>query len=502
MNKRKFGVFFSYTNTVLNAIVSLFLTSFILNRLGSIEFGIYQSIGAFANYLVLFQLGIGVIMTRNIAMCRGKNENLNVLSKHISTIWLIIISVIFYFNLRNIYDGVWTQIQIKNGLEMFKWFSVFLIVSFLNQTLDGIILGFENYSITKIFQIIRILIRTLTLLIVLNTDPKALYIVIIDTLLCIIFFILTYIYCKLKLNISFNFSNIDFKIFINILPFALALFLQTIVNQANYSVDKFIISLTLTPTDVTIYSISMYIFSTFSTLGILPVSIYMPKIVMEVSKGIKNNELINSLVTPSRLLTLIIGTILFGFIALGQRFILIMYGYSYLIVWEISLLVMIPMFISLSGAMILSVLDALGLRLIRSTILLLTTILNIVLTFYFIRIWGILGAAIATSICTFVGQVIIMNFYYFHFLKLDVFTLYKKIYKGLLISLTFSSLITYLTSIYIDFTFLNFSLLSIEYLTIVLFLLYKIGFNLEEKIIFKKIFSKILNTNLLFGGEK
>lgn len=82
--------------------------------------------------------------------------------------------------------------------------------------------------------------------------------------------------------------------------------------------------------------------------------------------------------------------------------------------------------INMSNGILINVLDALNKRMVRSYVLVFTTIANIILTVVWIDILGIIGACIATAVCTLVGQVTMMNVYYSKKLNIKVMYLYKK----------------------------------------------------------------------------
>ena len=69
MKSRNRGIAMAYASTGLKMVLSLFLSSFLLRRLGDTDYGIYQTIASFANYLVLLEFGTGTVMTRNISLC-------------------------------------------------------------------------------------------------------------------------------------------------------------------------------------------------------------------------------------------------------------------------------------------------------------------------------------------------------------------------------------------------------------------------------------------------
>ena len=93
MKRRNIGLILSYLNTGLNMLCGLFLSSYLLRSLGSTDYGIYQMIASFANYLVLLEFGTGTVMTRNVVAARTKSEDSESIDKNYSTI--VVISIIF-----------------------------------------------------------------------------------------------------------------------------------------------------------------------------------------------------------------------------------------------------------------------------------------------------------------------------------------------------------------------------------------------------------------------
>ena len=84
-----------------------------------------------------------------------------------------------------------------------------------------------------------------------------------------------------------------------------------------------------------------YIYSMFSSATTIPITMYAPKVIKDVGVGKCGKELGESLIQPSRLVAIIGGLILFGFVAIGKQFIIILYGKDYIESWVISILIMI-----------------------------------------------------------------------------------------------------------------------------------------------------------------
>ena len=145
MKNRSKGIVLSYVNSGLSMICGLFLSSYLLRMLGDTEYGVYQTVSAFANYLVLFEFGTGTVMTRNLSMCFGKKASREEIDKNVSTIWsitnilaifILIVSVVFYCLIGVIYTKSLTVEQIAYGRKIFVFITFYLVFSFYTQTMN------------------------------------------------------------------------------------------------------------------------------------------------------------------------------------------------------------------------------------------------------------------------------------------------------------------------------------------------------------------------------
>lgn len=504
MKKRGKGIALSYTNTVLNMICGLFLSAFFIRTLGKTEYGVYKTISTFANYLVLFQFGTGTVMTRNLSICRSKGASKDEIEKNVSTIWsitnilaigILLVSLIFYASIDVIYSNSFSPAQIIYGKQIFVFITGFLLSSFYLQTLNGITLAYEYYSFSAAVNIVKIIIRTILLVGLLLSFKHAIIIAIIDMLLTMIICIYTYWFCKKKCKTHFTFKHFSSYIFKASLPLCLAIFLQTIVNQANSNVDNFIIGIKMNPESVTIYSVALYIYSIFSSLTTIPITMYAPQVAKDMTNGLRERGLADSLIQPSRLIVLIGGSILFGFIAVGRQFVWIFYGSQYEIAWTIGIILMTPMFLNMSNGIIVNVLDVLNKRIARSGILIITTVANIIMTLIFLDIWGVMGAAIATAISTLLGQVILMNLYYNKVIKIPVFYMLYRIFKGILPFQILAMVVSLFIGHFISNIYVSFIICGLLFVIVFLAAFIALGANKEEKRIYMSVISKMRKRN-------
>ncbi len=488
------GILLSYGYIFCNMICGLFLSSFLIRQLGDTEYGLYQTISAFATYLVMLEFGTGTVMTRNIAVCRN-SENKDKLKNNISTVWymtvflslvIIAVSVVFYFNIGNIYAKTMTAEQVAYGKNIFIVITAFLIFSFYTQAANGILMGFEDYTFAQTARLVKLLSRTALLVALILFKPYAILIAIVDAAIGLVVLIVTLIHCVKDYGVRFKLKDFDKNILIDSMPLCLALVIQSFVNQANNSVDKFLIGVMMSMESVAVYSVAQYIYQVFSSVTTTPISMYLPKIAKDITSGYEGKQLTDSLIQPCRLVVLLGGMIVGGFFAVGEQFVRLVYGADKTEAWIYALIIMVPMFINMSNGILINVLDVLKKRLMRSFVLFFTTILNIVMSIILMKLYGMIGAVIATAISTLLGQILIMNIYYAKKINIKVMYLFGRIYSGILPIIVVSSVISYFTAKAVKATTVSMLVGGILFVALTLTGCLIFGFNEYEKNLFKR----------------
>ena len=64
MVERKTGIFISYLNIALHAVVGFVYVPLLLNYIGKSEYGLYQLIGSFIAYFSVMDFGLGSTIVR------------------------------------------------------------------------------------------------------------------------------------------------------------------------------------------------------------------------------------------------------------------------------------------------------------------------------------------------------------------------------------------------------------------------------------------------------
>ena len=104
--------------------------------------------------------------------------------------------------------------------------------------------------------------------------------------------------------------------------------------------------------------------------------------------------------------------ILFGFITFGRAFIALWAGPEYNDAYIIACLFFISLYIPLIQNLGITILQARNQMKFRSLLYIGIAAVALVLQYYFAKMWGGIGCAVAISGALFIGQGVIMNIYY------------------------------------------------------------------------------------------
>lgn len=501
LKNRKIGVTISYLYFVLNTVLGTFVSGFVVQTVGKTNYGVYQTMAAFAAYLILLEFGTGTIMARNISLCKKNGTDNKELKSNLSTIWslslflsalIAVFSVVFYLLIDQIYSEALTVKQIEFGKKIFICVSINLIATFLTQTLNGVILGHEYYAFEKSLSCIRLVFRTVLVVILLTVSPNVMFVVLVDLFISLAVFLMTLFFYIFEIHLIPQVRYFSRSIFKSIFPLCLTMLMQTIATTLNGNVDKFLIGIMLTPEHVTVYSISMTLFSIFSSVATIPVSMYMPKIAASMRDGISRKDLTESLIAPCRLNMIITGALTFGIVSVGQQFIQIVYGIQYKESWLYAILVIVPMFIAMSNAILVNVLDVLRKRHYKTFVTMFSVTINLVLTIFGIKYIGLAGAAAATGISTLI-EFIVMNVIYAKKIEINVGRFFAKSAKGILLPLLIALIISFPVRYVFKRIYIQFLIGGVLFCAVFAFLFLAFGTNEFEKDKIKSIKLKIKN---------
>lgn len=198
--------------------------------------------------------------------------------------------------------------------------------------------------------------------------------------------------------------------------------------------------------------------------------------------GADGKQLTKFVIKPARIQFMILGIALLGFTMVGYDFILCWMGEEYISAYYIALIIMIPATVELTENVIVSVVLAENKNGFRTSVMAGVSVFNVILTIILVRVMGYMGAPIATAVSYWIGNIVIMNIYYSHSIKIDISYFVKSVLKGTGPALIATCVISYFIISLISLSgWIGFILKAVIIAGVYIILMFIFGLNKEEK---------------------
>lgn len=498
-NEIKVGAVLGYICMIANLLVSFLYTPFMLKSLGQSEYGLYALVASVIGYLSVLDMGFGNAMIRFISRSKAnpsksdekKINGLFLLFYTIIGIVALIIGFILIANIGNIFHAL--TIEELARAKVIMIILVFTVaLSFPLSIFDSYVISCEKFKFARILSLIRILIVPLTMIPLLLLGHKAITMVLVTSVYTIIFHIISVIYCFRKLNMKINFStkNLDKVLMKEILFYSFFIFLNLIVDNIYANTDQVILGSVSGTIAVSIYAVATKVSQINTNFSTTISSLFFPSITKIIEEKDGDTKASNIFIKVSRIQLYIMSLILFGFIAFGKQFILLWVGNEYIDAYYILLLLMVPAIIPLTQNIGISIIQAKNKHKFRAVLYIIIAILNILISIPLAKRYGGVGAAIGTALANIIGQITLMNIYYWKVIKIDIPTYWKRFITYVVPLAIFSLCIKFLIS---SIAFNLIKLMgAIIIFTIIYFIYAYLFMNNEEKEYIRKIKNRIL----------
>lgn len=500
INQLKAGVILSYLTMFIHNIISIIYTPIMLRLLGQHEYGLYQLVASTVSYLGLLSFGFGSAYVRFYSRYKVKNDNTGIarLNGMFMTIFLIIsfLSVlagsVLIINVEKIFGQSLTCYEINTARILMILMVFNLAISFPSSVFDSYVTAHECYFFQRVVGLLQTVFNPFLTLPLLLMGYKSISMVLVTTILTIGKLVLNVYYCRKKIDMKFQFINMQFSLLKEIWVFSFFIFLNMIVDQINWNVDKFILGMFGGTAAVAVYAVGGQINSIYLSLSTSVSSVFIPRINTIVADSNDNKKLTEIFTKVGRIQFIVLALILSGFILLGKFFIYIWAGTSYTTAYYVALLLIIPVTIPLIQNLGIEIQKAKNMHKFRSTLYFIIAIGNVFISIPLTKAYGEIGAAIGTAITLILGNIIAMNWYYQTCVKLDmkyfwsnIFKLFPAILVSFSIGLVASKIIT-VNSI------INFIIVGCIYALSYLICMYLFGLNSYEKGLFDGAINKVL----------
>lgn len=495
----KIGSILSVLSIILNSLISIFYTPMYMRYLGTTDYGINSLVQSIMGYIGMLNLGLGSAMVRYTVRYRteGKIEE----EKSLNGMFLVIFSIIM---LVSIFIGIYVYCMLPNMFaekftveELIKTKKVFAItmigtaISFPVSVFSTNISSRERFLYQRVLGLLKMVITPVVGAILMTNGFGIVAVVSVTIILGLINNIFDIIYA-FKIGMRLKFKNFNFEILKDISKYSFYIFLNIIIDRIYWGTDRIIIGKFIGPLAVGIYSIASVFNNIYMNLSTAISGVLFPRINKLVVEE-KYNHLSDMFIRIGRIQYILLGLISSGFIIFGNEFIYLWLGKGYTEVYKIALWIMIPLTIPLIQNTGIAIMQARNQHQFRSVVYFFIAILNIAVSILLVKNYGAIGCAIATGISFTLGNVVIINIYYWKKVDIDIPLFWKNIFKmsiPVVITMTIGYGLNYFIN---EYRIVTFILKGSIYVGIYTILMWLIGMNKEEKIEILNPIRKILN---------
>lgn len=498
-SQRKIGVVVSYMGQMIQISTGILYTPIMLRLLGQSEYGLYQLVYSTVSYLSLLSLGFGASYMRFYSREKAnKNEEgikkingMFLLIFAVISIICVICGVIMLTNIRGIFGLGLTEKEYRKARVLMLLMIINLALTFPNSVFVCIITSQERFLFQKTLTLIQALLNPFLTLPLLLAGIGSIGMVIVTTILTLGGLICNVYYCFNKLNVEFSFKNLQFSLLKEMWFFTFFIFLNQIVDQINWSVDKFLLGRLSGTTSVAIYGVGAQINTLYIQFSSSVSSVFVPKVNRIVAESGDDRKLTLLFTRVGRIQFIIMTLILTGFVFFGKQFIHFWAGKGYEEAYYIVLCLIVPVTVPLIQNLGIEIQRAKDKHKVRSAVYFLIAIANIFISIPLIKLYGPTGAALGTAFSLIAGNVLFMNWYYNSKLGIDIKYFWSSIAKFLpAFILPVIVGIVAMRIQYVNFVFLVIGIVT--YTIVFCVSMYFWGMNTEEKAMINVPFRKVI----------
>lgn len=502
ISERKAGILLSYLSQAILIISNLVYTPIMLRILGQSEYGLYQLVYSVISYLGLLSFGFTMSYIRFYSIYKAKNDEEEIarLNGMFFTIFCVmgtvcfICGMIMMLNINFIFKDGLTDLEYKKAKILMFIMVINLSVTFPDCIFTCNTSAHEKFIFEKILSVLYSILNPFITLPVLLLGFGSVGMIVVSTILVFIKIFVNIFFNIKKLHMRFIFRGFRLGLLKEMWVFTFFIFLNQIIDQINWSVDKFLLGRLKGTETVAIYGVASHINQMCINFSVAVSNVFAPQINSIVASDNDNKKLTSIFVKVGRIQFILLSLIVTGFIFFGKPFINMWAGYEYRESYSVALILVIPAMIELCQNIGIEIQRAKNKHKVRSVVYFFIAVGNILISIPLIKLFGARGAALGTCISLIAGTLIFMNIYYQMRIGLNVVFYWKEI-----ISIFISLIPAFIAgeiirNVFTIDTWIKLFACAFLYSIFYIFFVWRYGMNENEKKIIKHIIAPRVKT--------
>lgn len=431
-SQKKNGAILSYINIIMKNVVTFMYTPFLLKFIGQGDYGLFQMTNSVITSLSLLSMGFSSAYVRFYIKYKTNKEyeslrklnGMYLLLFCLISLVAVFIGGILVCNVSNIFNLRPRQVNLMQKLMGVMVLNVAL--TFPSSVFDANIIVNQKFIYQQGRQLMQTVLVPLIAVPMILQGSGVLAIGITQTVVTTLFLIMNAHLCIKKLHMKFNFKNLKFGMFKEVLVFSFFIFLNQIVDLINNNGPNFILGIFDGAEQVAIFAIAIQIKNLFFMLSTSLSNVFIPKVNELVSEKKGTQVLTNLMIKIGRIQMAVLLFVLGGFIVVGEYFIHLWAGDKNSLAYWLVIVMVLPSVIPLSQNLGIEIQRAMNKHVFRSITYLVFATINIMFTVVGTKYIGLIGASSGYVISIICANGILMNWYYQKKMGLDIILYWKK----------------------------------------------------------------------------
>ena len=430
---RKIGASLNLANMFISVAIGLVYIPFVLRFLGQGEYGVFTLANSIISYITILDLGFGNALVRYSARAKAENSDEKDIYGMFLVFYLIVSAValvagiVIYKQIGSFFSTSFTVGEIEILKKVYIILLANTIIAFPSSVFSSIIRTHERFVFANGITLISNFLRHISSLVVLYLGFHSVSLAVTSLVFTIIVAVINIIFCFKKLQIKIGFKKFSKAFYKEVFLYSFFILINIIVDQLYASTDNIILGKFCGSAVVAVYGIGIVFQTYFMQFSTAIAGVFLPHISKLSVKEDGNEEISNIFVKVGRVQFLVLSFILIGYVVLGKNFIQLWTGEGYDDAYFIALIIMIPDVIHLSQNVGISVLQARNKHAVRSVMIFIVAVLNVIISIPLAIKYGGIGAAIGTGLGSLLGQGMFMNWYYYKKMGLNIPLFWKEI---------------------------------------------------------------------------
>lgn len=440
-NELKWGSILSYAQMIISVVIGVVYTPVMIRLLGQSEYGLYNTVASTISMLSVLNLGFSASYVRYFAKYKKENNTEGIF--RLNGLFLLIFAVIgvvafvcgmfLTTHLEMVFDQGLTAEEYKTARVLMVLLTLNLTISFPMSVFSTIISANERFVFLKLLGMIRTILGPLVNLPLLLLGFRSIGLVVSSLVFGLITDGIYIYYVTVKLKNRFIFGKVEDGLFKSLLNYTLFIAINIVVDQVNNNIDRVLLGRFNGTFSVAVYAVGANLYSYYTSISMAISSVFTPRIHQTYNAysdaQTRDRELTNLFIKVGRIQFLILMLIASGMVVFGKDFIRFWVGDGYEASYYVILLLMLPATIPLIQNLGIEIQRAANKHKFRSIAYLAMAACNLILTIYLCQVYGAVGAAVGTAISYVLANGILMNWYYYKKMGINIPEFWKNIIR-------------------------------------------------------------------------